>query len=195
MNDDAIEGNDKPAEAAPGEAATAPTAEERIAALEAEAARLKDRELRALAEAENTRRRAQRDVEDNAKYAVANFARDMLAIADNLARALDAAPAERRRDDPALDTLAAGVELTARELANVLERFGVHRVEPRGQPFDHNLHQAIMQVETADKPAGTVVQVFQPGYTIHGRLLRPAMVSVAKAENATLQGARVDTTA
>lgn len=154
---------------------------ERIAELEAEVKALKDQALRALAEAENTRRRAQREIEENNKYALANFAREVLPVADNLRRALDAIPADARAADKALDNFAQGVELTERELLSALERFGVKRVEASGQPFDHNLHQAVMQMESADQPAGTVIQVLQTGYTLHGRLLRPAMVAVAKA--------------
>lgn len=153
---------------------------ERIAELEAEIKTLTDQALRALAEAENTRRRAQREIEENNKYALTNFAREMLPVADNLRRALEAIPANARAADKALDSFAQGVELTERELAAVLERFGIKRVEPAGQPFDHNLHQAVMQMESVDQPAGTVVQVLQSGYTLHGRLLRPAMVAVAK---------------
>jgi len=167
----------------------------RIAELEAEVARLKDQALRALAEQENTRRRAQRDIEDNSKYAVSNFARDVLPVGDNLRRALETITAEARAADPALAKFAEGVELTERELLNILERNGIKRVDPVGQPFDHNLHQAVMQVENATQPPGTVVQVFQPGYTIHGRLLRPAMVTVAKGSSAGAPGAKVDTTA
>jgi molecular chaperone GrpE len=167
----------------------------RIAELEAEVARLKDQALRALADQENTRRRAQRDVEENSKYAVGNFARDILPVGDNLRRALETIPAEARAADPALTKFAEGVELTERELLNILDRYGIKRVDPTGQPFDHNLHQAVMQVENANLPPGTVVQVFQPGYTIHGRLLRPAMVTVAKGSAAGAPGAKVDTTA
>jgi molecular chaperone GrpE len=167
----------------------------RIAELEAEVARLKDQALRAMAEAENTRRRAQREIEENNKYAVANMARDVLPVADNLRRALDGIPAEARQADERLDKFTTGVELTERELLAALERYHIKRVDPLGKPFDHNLHQAVMQVEAPDKPAGTVVQVLQSGYTIHDRLLRPAMVAVAKGEAASGSGVRVDTTA
>ncbi len=153
----------------------------RIATLESELAAAKDQALRALAEAENTRRRAQREIEENSKYALANFARDLLSVADNLRRALDAIPAEARRADKALDTFATGVELTEREMMAAFERYGVKRIDAAGQQFDHNLHQAVMQVETPDHAPGSVVQVFQPGYLVNGRLLRAAMVSVAKA--------------
>jgi molecular chaperone GrpE len=119
----------------------------------------------------------------------------MLPVADNLRRALDGIPADARAADERLAKFAEGVELTERELVTTLERYNVKRVDPLGQPFDHNLHQAVMQIETADKPAGTVMQVLQSGYTIHGRLLRPAMVAVAKAPAGGPSGARIDTTA
>src|SRR5690349_1181432 len=168
----------------PNQPEQAPDASARIAELEAEIARLKDQALRALADQENTRRRAQREIEDNSKYAVSNFARDMLPVGDNLRRALETITADARAADPALAKFAEGVELTERELLNILERNGIKRVDPVGQPFDHNFHQAVMQVENSAQPPGTVVQVFQPGYTIHGRLLRPAMVTVAKGSTA-----------
>lgn len=168
----------------------------RIAELEAEVGRLKDQALRALSEQENTRRRAQREIDDNSKFAVSNFARDILPVGDNLRRALEAIPADARTADESLDKFAAGVELTERELLNILERYGIKRIDPAGQPFDHNLHQAMMQVDSAAHPPGTVVQCFQPGYTINGRLLRPAMVTVAKGSPAAgTPGAKVDTTA
>jgi molecular chaperone GrpE len=175
--------------------AAAPASTDRAAQLEAEVASLKDQVLRALAEAENTRRRAQREIEDNNKYAVTNFAREMLPVADNLRRALEAIPAEARAADAALAQFATGVELTERELLNALDRFHIKRVDPLGQPFDHNLHQAVVQVDAPDKPAGTVMQVLQPGYTLHGRLLRPAMVAVSKGDSAGGGGGKVDTTA
>ena len=172
----------------------APVPEGRLAELEAEVARLKDQALRAMAEAENTRRRTQREIEDNNKYAVANLARDMLPLADNLRRALDTLSAEERAASEKLEKFAQGIELVEREFLATLERQQVKRVDPLGQPFDHNLHQAVMQVEAADKAAGTVVQVLQPGYTIHGRLLRPAMVVVSKGGPSS-PGAGIDTTA
>jgi molecular chaperone GrpE len=196
MNDAPNNPGDTPPEAAAQpEQAQAPDLNARIAELEAEIARLKDQALRALAEQENTRRRAQRDIEENSKFAVSNFARDMLPVGDNLRRALDTISADARAADPALAKFAEGVELTERELLNILERYGIKRIDPVGQPFDHNLHQAVMQVDSATQASGTVVQVFQPGYTIHGRLLRPAMVTVAKGSQAGTPGAKVDTTA
>ncbi len=168
-------------------------AEARIAELEAEVARLKDQALRALAEAENTRRRAQREIEDNNKYAISNFARELLPFADNLRRALDQLTPEQRADEK-FGQFVTGIELIEREFLQTLDRQQVKRVDPLGQPFDHNLHQAVAQVEAADKPAGTVIQVLQSGYTLHGRLLRPAMVVVSKAAPAP-SGSTVDTTA
>ena len=168
-------------------------AEARCAELEAEVARLKDQALRAMAEAENTRRRTQREIEDNNKYALSTFSRELLPFADNLRRALDQLTPEQRADEK-VSQFVAGIELIEREFIQTLERFHIKRVEPMGQPFDHNLHQAVAQVEAADKPPGTVVQVLQSGYTLHGRLLRPAMVVVSKA-GAAPSGATVDTSA
>ncbi len=151
----------------------------RVAALEAELAEYKDRLLRALAEAENTRRRTQRERDDTAKYAVTGFARDLLSAADNLRRALDSLP-EAEAGDERTRSLLAGVAATERELLSVFERHGIRRVDPQGEPFDHNLHQAIFEAERSDRPPGTIVEVLQPGYVLHDRLLRPAMVGVAK---------------
>jgi molecular chaperone GrpE len=155
------------------------TPEERIAALEAGLADYKDRLLRALAETENTRRRAQREREDAAKYAISGFAKDLLSAADNLRRALESLPQSEVRDERTRNLLA-GVEATERELLSVFERHGLHRIDPRGDRFDHNLHQAIFEAEHNDQPPGTIVEVLQPGYVLHDRLLRPAMVGVAK---------------
>jgi molecular chaperone GrpE len=151
----------------------------RVAALEAELAEHKDRLLRALAEAENTRRRTQRERDDAAKYAISGFARDLLSAADNLRRALDSLP-EAEAGDARTRSLLAGVAATERELLSVFERHGIRRIDPQGEPFDHNLHQAIFEVERADRPPGSIVEVLQPGYVLHDRLLRPAMVGVAK---------------
>ena len=153
--------------------------EARAAALEAELADHKDRLLRALAEAENIRRRAQREREDASKYAITGFAKDLLSAADNLRRALDSLPEAEVRDERTRSLLA-GVAATERELLSVFERHGIRRINPQGERFDHNFHQAIYEAERADQPAGTVVEVLQPGYVLHDRLLRPAMVGVAK---------------
>ena len=141
---------------------------------------LKDQLLRALAEAENTRRRARREKEDTARYAIANFARDVLAVSDNLARAIEAVPEDARAGDDVMETLYQGVELTQRELRTAMERHGIRPVDPRGEKFDHNFHQAMFEVESPDAEPGTVVEVMQLGYVIGERLLRPAMVGVAK---------------
>ncbi len=161
--------------------------EERIAALEAELAEYKDRLLRALAETENIRRRAERERADTQKYAVGGFARDLLAPADNLRRALDSVPMTEARDDKTRSLLE-GVAATERELLSVFERHGLKRIDPSGERFDHNLHQAIFEAENTGQPAGTVVQVLQPGYVLHDRLLRPAMVGVAKGAPAPAEG-------
>jgi molecular chaperone GrpE len=168
--------------------------EARVAAAESEAAGARDQALRALAEAENTRRRVQREAEDREKYALSGFARELTAVVDNLRRALETLPAEARSSDARLDQFAQGVELTEREFMAILDRNGIKRVHPHGQAFDHNLHQAIAQAESADHPPGTVTQVVQAGYTLHGRILRPALVVVAKAAAAT-PGGSVDTRA
>ena len=151
-----------------------------LAAAQAEAAQLKDQLLRALAETENVRRRAQREREDASKYAIANFARDVLQVSDNLHRALEAIPASALAQDEALKNLHEGVSATERQLEAALERQQVKRIWPMGDKFDANLHQAMLEVPTFDALAGTVVQVMQAGYVIHDRLLRPALVGVAK---------------
>ena len=170
----------------PDEGAAAPP-EERIAALEAELADTKDRLLRALAETENVRRRAQREREDTQKYAVSGFARDLLSTADNLRRALDSVPEAEIRD-ARTRSLLDGVAATERELLSVFERHGIRRIDPKGERFDHNFHQAVFEAERPDAPAGTVIEVLQPGYVLHDRLLRPAMVGFAKAPAKSSEG-------
>ncbi len=167
-----------PFEAAPAQAPAAP--DPRIAELEALVETLKSEKLLALAEAENAGKRADKRIADNAKYAVSNIAKALLAVADNLGRALMAAPAESRAANEALKNLATGVELTGKELETVLENQGVRKMNALNQPFDANFHNAIQEVENATVPASTVVQVFQDGYMIHDRLLRPAMVVISK---------------
>jgi molecular chaperone GrpE len=155
---------------------------ERIAELEAETAKLKDQALRALAETENIRRRSEREREDTAKYAISGFAKSLLDAADNLRRAIDAVPAGAVEDDAALKTLVDGVAATERQLLAAFERHGVTRIEPVGETFDPNFHQAMFELPGTGKPPGTIVQVMQPGYVLQGRLLRPAMVGVARGE-------------
>jgi molecular chaperone GrpE len=156
-----------------------PSTEARVAALETELAEQKDRLLRALAETENVRRRAQREREEASKYAVAGFAKELLSVADNLRRALDSLPEAEARDERTRGLLA-GVEATERELLAVFERNGIRRVDPGGERFDHNLHEAVFEAERPGKPGGLIIEVLQPGYVLHDRLLRPAMVGVAK---------------
>jgi molecular chaperone GrpE len=155
------------------------SADQRLAAIEGELGDTKDRLLRALAETENVRRRLQRERDDAQKYAVSNFAKDLLSTVDNLRRALDAMP-ESDVADGKTRSLRDGVAATERELLAAFERHGLRRIDPRGERFDHNFHQAIFEAERPDVPAGTVIEVLQPGYVLHDRLLRPAMVGVAK---------------
>jgi len=148
--------------------------------LQAEKVDLQDKQLRALAEAQNVRRRAQQDVEKERKFGIERFARDVLSVADNFGRALSALPADLDSLDPALRNVIVGIQATDRELQSVLERHGVTRIESLGKPFNAEFHQAMMEVENADVPSGTVVQELIPGYLIAGRLLRAAMVAVSK---------------
>ena len=164
-----------------------------LQALQDEVASLKDQRLRALAEAENIRRRADKEKADASQYAVTKFARDMLGIADNFARALAAVPAHiRDAADPQVKAVLDGVEATDRQLIQTLERYGVKPVDTSDGKFDPNLHQAIAEVAGNGKPAGAIVDVVQQGYTIGERLLRPAMVTVAK-KDVPAQAASVDT--
>lgn len=167
-------------EAAEAEDDTPKTPEEQIAALEAEVGSLNDRLLRAMAETENIRRRAQRDKQDTARYAVANFARDMLSVADNLGRALGSVEEEARKESGVIENLMVGVEMTERELMAVMERMGVVRMEPLGTRFDPNVHEAMFEYDDPSQPAGSIGQVIEPGYMIHERPLRPAKVGITK---------------
>jgi molecular chaperone GrpE len=150
-------------------------------ALAREAADARDRMLRTLAEMENLRKRTSREVSDARTYGITGFARDVLDIADNLQRALDAVPAEARETaDPGLKALIEGVELTERSLLNTLEKNGVKKFDPAGGKFDPNFQQAMFEVPDPSVPSGTVVQVMQAGYMIGERVLRPALVGVSK---------------
>jgi len=157
-----------------------PQPEAELDALRAENADMRDRLLRTMAEMENLRRRTEREKADIARYAISNFARDVLTVGDNLQRTIDHVPAEAAAQDPALKSFLEGVQLTERELLNVLERHGVSRIDPLGQRFDPNCHQAMYEVQNPEVPEGTVVDVMQAGYTIGDRCLRPALVAVAK---------------
>ena len=153
---------------------------DRVVELEAEVAGLKDELLRALAETENVRRRGQRERDDLRKYAAGPVVKDLLSVADNLARALDSVAAESLSDDGPLKSLVEGVQMTQRELAQAFERHAIHEIEALGRKLDPHVHEAMFEVPDPTRPNGTVVQVVQPGYMLHDRLLRPARVGVAK---------------
>lgn len=146
---------------------------------EAEITDLKDRLLRSAAEMENLRRRTQKDIADARSFSISNFARDLLGVADNLLRAMEAVPQESREDE-GIKTLLEGVGMTERELGNTLEKHGVKKLDPKGEKFDPNFHQAMFEVQNPEVPNNTVMEVVQAGYVIGERVLRPAMVGVAK---------------
>jgi molecular chaperone GrpE len=186
----------------PPEAASSTSQPAAAAAEQAEqavlAAELKDKLLRTLAEMENLRKRTEREITDARLYGVAAFARDMLVVADNMRRALDAvSPALRASAEPGVKALIDGVELTERELLKALEKNGVRQFTPRGEKFDPNVHQAIFEVPDPSVPAGNVVEVVQPGYMIGERVLRPAMVGVSKGgpKSAPIQSGPIPRTA
>uniref|UniRef100_UPI003BAACDF1 nucleotide exchange factor GrpE n=1 Tax=Stappia sp. TaxID=1870903 RepID=UPI003BAACDF1 len=174
-----------------------------IEALQAENAELKDRMLRTMAEMENLRRRTEKELSEGRQYAVSSFARDMLGVGDNLRRALETVSDEARAAaNEALGALIEGVEMTERDLLNQLEKHGVKKVDPAGEKFDPNYHQAMFEVPNPDVPNNTVVQVMQAGYKIGERVLRPAMVGVSKggpkerkSDAGAAPGATVDKTA
>lgn len=166
--------------AAGSDKAAADKGAEPAAALEAENAELKDKLLRTMAEMENLRRRTEREKQDAAKYAISKFAQDVLGIGDNLSRALSAVNQDEEAATNALKSLIDGMELTEREMLNVLSRHGIEKLDPKGEKFDPNFHQAMFEVENADVPRGMVVEVIQTGYRIGERVLRPAMVGVSK---------------
>jgi len=163
---------------APEAAAPAPDNSE---ALQAEVTEMKNKVLRTLAEMENLRRRTEREMADARTYAVASFARDMLTVGDNLRRAIDAVPKEQRDGrDPALNALIEGVEVTERGMEQAMQKFGVRRVETKGAKFDPSMHQAMYEADSPDAAPGTVVEEIQAGYAIGDRVLRPALVAIAK---------------
>ena len=167
--------------------------EEALAAAQAEVASLKDQLLRQIAETENVRRRLEREKQDAGAYAVTSFARDILAVADNLRRALDSVP-EAARADPAVANVITGIEMTEREVFNVFNKYGIAPIEALGQKLDPNKHQAMLEIPTNEVEPGTVVQVLQSGFLIKDRLLRPALVAVAKPLDGA-PGSTVDTNA
>ncbi|MCC6597692.1 MAG: nucleotide exchange factor GrpE [Alphaproteobacteria bacterium] len=157
---------------------TAPAAE--TLKLQAELEATKDQMIRALAEAENTRRRAQKEREDIAKFAISGFAKDMLDVADNLRRALEAVPSDLLESDPRLKNLIEGIEVTERTLLQNFEKHGIRAIEPMGEIFNPNFHEVMFEAPAPGKPAGTIIQVMATGYTMHERLLRPARVGVVR---------------
>jgi molecular chaperone GrpE len=179
--------------AAEGDSPWAQDPEARIAELEDEIGTLKDQFLRAMAEAENVRKRSERQLSEAHKYGVANFARAVLTVADDLSRALAAVPEDQRGGDGLLQTLLGGVEAVERELMKALEGHNIERIDPVGEPFDPNFHEAMYEVPNSEFPNGTVAQVIQPGYRLHDRLLRAARVGVAKGAGEG-QTPHVDTT-
>ena len=153
---------------------------DRIAALEAQLAEANDKMLRAMAETENLRRRAERERQDTAKFAVTSFARDILNVSDNLRRALDAITEDQRKASPEFANIYTGVEATERELLRIFENNGIKKLEPLDVPFDPNKHEVMFEGDAPNKAPGTIIQLIAPGYVIHDRLLRPARVGVAK---------------
>lgn len=164
----------------------------RIAELEAQLSHMKDQWVRACAETENVRKRAERDQQETARYAATSFARDMLNVLENSKRAAESITADKRESNELLKTIGDGLDMTVAELAGIFERHGIKRIDPLGEKFDHNLHQAVVQVEQPGTAPNTVVQVVQAGYVMHDRLLKPAMVAVTRASSDTKT---LDTTA
>ena len=175
---DTVDLRDETAERAPEVAE-----HDQMARLEAELAEARSALLYARAESQNAMRRAEKEMQDARAYAVTGFARDMLSVADNLGRALAAIPAELREDER-IKPLLTGIEMTAKELENVFQRNGISKIEALGAKLDPNRHQAMVELPSADAEPGTVIQEMQAGYMIKDRLLRPALVGVAKAPEA-----------
>lgn len=150
--------------------------EDQIAKLQEELLQARDRTMRALADSENTRKRAMKDRDDAGKYAVANFARDMIAFGDNFARALAAMP------EGAPPAVTEGLSAMEKELLSTFDRHGIKKIEPLDEPFDANFHEVMFEAPRADKPAGTIIQIIEAGYALNGRLLRAAKVGISKAE-------------
>ena len=168
--------------------------ENREEELELKISELKDQLLRAVADSENIRKRSEREKEQTRRFGIANFAKDLLSIADNLGRALDAAPKNEDIKDDAIKNFVIGIQMTEQELQKAFDNNNIRKIDPIGQKFDYNFHQAMFEVEETDQEPGVVVQVLQPGYAIDDRILRPAMVGVSKAKD-DKKSAGVDTTA
>ncbi|MEQ8440900.1 MAG: nucleotide exchange factor GrpE [Alphaproteobacteria bacterium] len=188
------------AEAAQGSENPANPAEEsdEVAALKSELAAMRDKALRAVAEAENVRRRAEKERTDTLKYAAGGLAKDLLPVVDNLRRAMESVPEEAKQEDGVMNNLMVGLEMTEKMLLESFSKSGIVRIDPKGEKFNYAEHQAMQEIPGTDQPAGTVVEVLQAGYKLHDRLLRPAMVVVAKGDAAPPKpddAAGVDTTA
>jgi molecular chaperone GrpE len=191
MTDDADMAADQDDTPTNGHDPAPPTTEEVESALRAEIAQLKDQVLRTAAEGENIRRRSEREANDARAYAIQKFAKDLLGVADNLARAMQHAP--RDSDDPLVKNLAIGLEMTEKELLAAFDRNGLKRVDPaRGVKFDPHQHQAVMEQPASDVPGGSVLQVLQTGYELFGRIVRPAMVVVAAKGSGAEAGPSVE---
>ncbi|MBO6836133.1 MAG: nucleotide exchange factor GrpE [Alphaproteobacteria bacterium] len=182
------EAADAAAEAAVEEAGadveTAPEDSDEVVQLKSELAAMRDRALRAVAEAENVRRRADKERSDTLKYAASGLAKELLPVVDNLRRAVEAVPEEHRADNEVMKNLLVGVEMTEKMLLDAFQKNHIAKIDPLDEKFNYAEHQAIQEVPGTGKPAGTVVQVLQSGYKLHDRLLRPAMVLVAKGDAA-----------
>ena len=155
------------------------TSEDIIAKLNEEITNLKDQRLRAIAELENFRKRAEKDQSDALKYGVSNFAKEIINISDNIERAQSSIPEEAKNNE-AIKPVIEGIDLIAQSVVTTFEKIGIKKIESLNEKFDHNLHQAMMEIEKDDLEPGTIVQELIPGYTLHDRLLRPAMVGVSK---------------
>jgi len=188
----AAERSPETASIAPIAASPEGTLQDEINRLSEELTKMRDQWVRAVAETENIRKRAQREQDETSRYAVTGFARDMVSVLENLKRASESIPTGARNGNELLKTLGEGVDMTLQELITIFLKYGINRIDPQGNKFDHNLHQAVVQIERDDVPPGTVVQVVQAGYVIHDRLLQPAMVAVSKAPEGSK---KIDTTA
>ena len=167
------------------------TIKEPVEAVEEQVSELKDQLLRSVAELDNYRKRAEREKEQLRKFGIANFAKDLLSVADNLRRAVESGPSDLEGADESVKNLIVGVEMTEKELLNAFEKNGVRKIDPAGEKFDYNFHQAMFEVESDKEEPGVVMQVLQPGYAIEDRVLRAAMVGVSKS-NAPDQPEGVD---
>lgn len=182
-----------------GPSAQPHTPEAKIEALQADLAQAKDQMLRAMAEAENTRKRLLREREDVRKYAISDFAKDLLDFADNFRRALGAIPPELQQADERIINVISGIEAMEKELLKNFEKHGIKKIEPMDEVFDPNFHEVMFEALGTGKPAGIIVQLIEPGYVLHDRLLRPARVGVAKDEGqgngGSPPGGKIDTQA